>query len=210
MSGQLAPKTVATSLSTIAHFGKEPPVFPSKCEEEDISWSLTFKELLAPKEAVFVCVCLSLLKFTLFERGENRPPGPLSNSFGPPYTASRGRRVYSAWLCRPTADASWAFCLKPDGSACWPRYLPGVTAGWRCKGAAVNVLWRAGSGHCANPPSHCWSWQLPGTRSTSVARRSGCWFNFMDVTADVLQGSGSCLQLELKESPFNLFGREVH
>ena len=33
---------------------------------------------------------------------------------------------------------------------------------------------------------------------------------FMDVTADVLQGSDSCLLLELKESPFNLFSREVH
>ena len=59
-----------------------------KCEEKNC-WSLTFGELVAPKGAVFVCVCLSLLKFTLFERGENRPPEALSNSFGRPHTASR-------------------------------------------------------------------------------------------------------------------------
>ena len=44
---------------------------------------------MAPKGAVVVCVCLSLLKFNLFERGENRPPEALSNSFGRPHTASR-------------------------------------------------------------------------------------------------------------------------
>ena len=32
---------------------------------------------------------------------------------------------------------------------------------------------------------------------------------FVDVTAEVMQGSGSCLLLESMESPFNLVSREV-
>ena len=113
---------------------------PPSCQDK-YCWSLTFRELVTPKGAVFVCVCLSLLKFTLFERGENRPLEVLSNSFGRTSSHCFQRwRVFSAWLLRPTAGVSWAFCLKPDGSACWLRQLPGVIPGQRCKGAAANVL----------------------------------------------------------------------
>ena len=61
---------------------------PPSCEENNC-WSLTFRELVAPKGAVVVCVCLSLLKSNLFERGENRLPEALLNSFDSPHTASR-------------------------------------------------------------------------------------------------------------------------
>ena len=103
---QLAPKvqSLDDSPQSLEDFA------PSRCDEKDICWSftLTFRELVAPRGAVFVCVCLSLLKFTLSERGENRPPEALPNSFGRPRTASRGPRVFSAcmWLRRPTADVS--------------------------------------------------------------------------------------------------------
>ena len=66
---------------------------------------MTFIELVAPKEDVFVCG-LSLLKFTLVERDEYRPPEVLSNSFGRPRIASRVRRVFSASFCRLTAGVS--------------------------------------------------------------------------------------------------------
>ena len=71
--------------------------------------------MVAPTGAVFVCG-LSLLKFTLVERDENRPPEALSNSFGRPRIASRGRRDFSALCCSSTAGVSLAFCLKRDES----------------------------------------------------------------------------------------------
>ena len=77
---------------------------------------MTFIELVAPTGAVFVSG-LSLLKFTLVERDENRPPEALSNSFGRPRIASRGRRDFSALSCRSTAGVSLAFCQKRDGFA---------------------------------------------------------------------------------------------
>ena len=122
---QLAPKQLAPDYSPpvsgrlAPSLWKISPLVDKRCtvEEKDICWSLTFRELWLLKEPFCVCVSvyrLSLLKFTLFERGENMPPEALSNSFGRHYTASRGRIVFSAWLCRPTVDVSWAFCLKPD------------------------------------------------------------------------------------------------
>ena len=88
---------------------------------------------------------------------------PFSNSL---------QRVFSVRSCRSSADASSAFCLKPDGFACWPVQLPGEAPGLGCTTQAEIVLWRPGSSHCANPLSRYWSWPLPGIRSKSVAGRS--------------------------------------
>ena len=90
--------------------------------------------------SVCLFVCLSLLKFTLFERGENKPPydrpGRLNIFFDTTGTIGTIRTI----ICKPGLTL-----------------LPAVIVGSRCTGAATNVLWRAGSGHFANPPGHCLS-----------------------------------------------------
>ena len=100
------------------------------------------------------------------------PPEAPLNSYCHFRIHSRGQRVFSVRSCRSSADASSAFCLKPDGFACWPVQLPGEAPGLGCTTEAEIVLWRAGSSHCANPLSRYWSWPLPGIRSRSVAGRS--------------------------------------